>query len=284
VKQFPGTEAPHDPHNLIFSLASQCGILGLLVGVAALAVPLALAWRACRRSPRDSAAFRINAAIFTGWAIWSAHAMADLNLQIAGTVATALLMILLIDLPEDSAMELVPRFLRKQVTPRRLALGWYALMIPVGLFAIASGWRRCQAEVAYQALHELCDPRFKTQQEYLRIPPMEMERALKACVDRMPYSPFPWKLAADFAAHRGAWGFVEKYTEEAVQRSSGRASFNYHLAVARLQLGKRPAAIESLRRAVTLFPNHNGYRTLLERLEADPDAPISPQDLMGAAQ
>jgi hypothetical protein len=284
VKQFPGTEAPHDPHNLIFSFASQCGVLGLLAALVALAAPLVLAWQACRRTPLGSTAFRLNAAIFTGWAIWSAHAMADINLQIAGTVATALLMILLIDATESVDPEWFPRFLRERATLRILATCWYALMIPVGLFALGSGWQRCQGEVAYQALSELCDPRFKTQEDYLRISPMEMERSLKACIDRMPYSPFPWKLAADFAGYRGAWGFVEKYTEEAVRRSPNRASFHYHLAVARLQLGRRQAAIESLRQAVALFPNHDGYRALLERLEADPNTPISQQDLMGAAQ
>jgi hypothetical protein len=285
LKTFPGTEAPHDPHNLIFTFAAQCGVPGLLAALAALVAPLAVAWRACRRTPYGSPAFRLNAAIFAGWAIWAAHAMADLNLQIPGTVATALLLIPLLDWngaeKDDDA---APGWLRRLATPRRLAVLWLALAAPLAVSALVIGWRRCRAEAAYQALAELCEPRFKTQEEYFRTPPAEMERALAACLARMPRSPFPWRLAMDFAVARNNWPAAERFAAEAAARAPNRASSHYHLAVARLQLGRTNDAIASLRHAANLFPNHDGYRTLLARLETDPRSPIPLDTLREAAR
>jgi len=273
IKTIPNLEAPHTPHNLLLAFFCQTGIMGGLLVLAFMFFPIWLLFREFRGKNQAGLLQGVNIAILLGWFAWLAHAMADLNLQIAGTVSTGLLLLMLLQLHDDHPDTQSGKSPASRLT-LQIKIAWYCLAGAVAGIALIMGCQRTRGEWSYYQLSELSNPRFITKEEFYQVRASEVESLLRDCNERIPYSPFPWRCAADFARSRGQWAIVEKFCQEVVNRSPERASFYRHLAEAQIRLGKKQEALENIKEAHRLFPNHGNYREMKEELELELSGPI----------
>ncbi|MEM4247779.1 MAG: O-antigen ligase family protein, partial [Candidatus Nanoarchaeia archaeon] len=163
-KNFPGTEAPHTPHNFLLSFASQTGFLGFIAALAVILIPLAIfLWKTLIKKEVDIR----NSAIMTGYLAWCLHGLLDINIQIAGTVATAttLLMMIKLDMP------IAKKSLEEKIISRpAFTFLWYQFMLIFLIFGIFIAGYRLRAEAYYQKLHDLCEAKFMSPEDFAKIP------------------------------------------------------------------------------------------------------------------
>lgn len=255
IKLTSSDEAPHDTHNMILTFASQVGFTGLFLSAAALLFPIWPGFKKTIAHIREKDYFSLDIAIFAGWTAWALHSLSDINIQIPATVATALLMLMI--MTAGDAKQQTSRDFRKI----RLA-SWYLLILPVLSVTLWQGGRLIKTERAFTALNNLCDFRFKTREEAASITPEQVNSALKKCIETSPRSPFPWATAADFMVPRGFTSQAEAYYKEAVKRSPERPSFYYRLYLIQFNQGKFREAEANLKKARELFPKNNKYQRL----------------------
>ncbi len=251
IKHYPGTEAPHTPHNFVLSFASQAGIFGLLAAVLVLAMPF---WQYFRLRKLEGHNW-LNTVLIAGWCAWGIHSLLDFNIQICGTVATGIAMLLLMT-SSDCGQETV-RTLDKSPppAPRHASLVWHLASIPVALAALALSFQMLYAEIPYSELHMMCNQGAtglsgKPSADFDLI-----ERQLRATTRRMPYSPFPWMCAGNAAQAAGEFARSEIFYAEAIKRSPERSSLYHRIFLSQMRMGKREQALENLRKAAELFPN-----------------------------
>jgi hypothetical protein len=249
IKNFPGNEAPHSPHNFILAFASQCGIPGLLSILSVFITSFAMMFKRTReeQNPGNRLLF---ISILCGWTAWTLHSMADLNFQIPGTVAAVIAMSLICVNSSSS----------KTLKSHPIPFAKFAIMI-LAILTLAVSAKRMRAEIAYNRLYKLCEGPFDKEKE----PGIEdVERELKRAVEEMPYSPYPWASAGIYAQSRGHWKASENFYSEAIKRSPERASFYYRKAIAQNRLGKIKEALENVRAASELFPNNEEYSNIIK--------------------
>ena len=252
IKLTPTDEAPHDTHNMILTFASQVGFAGLLLSAAALLFPIWLGLKKTIARIREKDYLSLDTAIFAGWTAWALHSLSDINIQIPATVATALVMLMIMTVG-DTRQQTSTEF--KKI---RLA-SWYILILSTLLVTLWQGGRLIKTEHAFSALNNLCDFRFKTKEEAVTITPEQVNSALKKCTDLSPYSPFPWATAADFMISHGLPFQAEAYYKEAVKRSPERPSFYYRLYLIQFNQGNFKDAGENLKKARERFPLNKKY-------------------------
>lgn len=90
-------EAPRDPHNMILSFASQCGIISGLLIVALMIIPFYGCWRLNGFKKRE------NQLIAFGLMAFSIHALAEIHLLIPSLMAMWLTAGMLLLIPEESS-------------------------------------------------------------------------------------------------------------------------------------------------------------------------------------
>ncbi|MBN1863403.1 MAG: O-antigen ligase family protein [Victivallales bacterium] len=251
IKQFPGTEAPHTPHNFVLSFASQAGIFGLLAAVLVILLP----FRQYFQTRKTEGHNWLNTVLITGWCAWTMHSMVDFNIQACGTVATGIAMLLLLASPDAVAGLAAPLGNVRNATSRQACLVWHLTSIPLGLATIGMSLQMLYAEIPYSELHTMCNQG----PAGLKAKPVAdfdiIERQIRATSRRMPYSPFPWISAGNAAQAAGEFARSEIFYAEAIKRSPERASLYHRIFVSQMHLGKREKALENLRKAAELFPN-----------------------------
>ena len=244
IKTFPGDEAPHTPHNFILAFTSQTGFLGLVASILILTAPF---WFYFRHKPIKNFNLK-NALIITGWTAWGIHSLVDFNIQICGTAASAIVMLMLFEMPSSNDET------REKQASGKIKFIWYFLLLVLSSTTAYYSFVRLMDEAEFAALSELCDPKIKkpasTKASFLQI-----EQQLKRTTRRMPDSPFPYICAGTHAFYLGEWHRAEMYYREAVKRSPERASLYYRLAISQRQLGKFKEAELNHKRAAELFPN-----------------------------
>ncbi len=263
LKQFPGTEAPHTPHNFVLSFASQCGIAGLL---ATLALFFALPISAYLASLRSEPAKRyFDSALMLGFIAWALHSLLDINIQISGSVATALVMLCIpnFEMPALKKLDVIGILSRPAVKFIFFQTGLLLVFFALGLSIY-----RLRGEYAFLALHDICEARFASEDDVKKVPISLVESKLKAAVSQMPYSPFPWAVAGAFFQRRGLWELSESCYANAAELSPERASYFYRLALNQIRQGKKTQAIENLEKAAEMFPNAE-YGDLLDKIKHD---------------
>lgn len=255
-------ESAHDPHNLVMAFASQTGVIGGAVALAAVLLPLFwLGRRIFRRGGEETpeeGADGFARAVFWGECAFLLHAHMDVDLQIPASMAAAGAM-LVAALPEAAA-QMAARGRR-----RWLLVAAGMLLAPVAAMGNIH-WLR--AEMAYDRLITLARP--QSAQDRLRpVSDAEVVKALREAVALRPGSPFPWEIAGDYFWSRRDGAMAEKCYREAARCTPDRASLYRRFFELEMARGNRAAAAKHLRRMLELFPSNPKYQALAAEFELE---------------
>lgn len=248
-------ESAHDPHNLVMAFASQTGVIGGAMALAAVLLPLFwLGRRIFRRGGEETpeeGADGFARAVFWGECAFLLHAHMDVDLQIPASMAAAGAM-LVAALPEASA-QMASRGRRR----------WLLVAAGMLLAAVAAmgniHWLR--AEMAYDRLITLARPQ-STQDRLRPVSDAEVVKALREAVALRPGSPFPWEIAGDYFWSRRDGAMTEKCYREAARCTPDRPSLYRRFFDLEMARGNRAAAAKHLRRMLELFPSNPKYQAL----------------------
>ena len=249
IKAIYHQEAPHDPHTLLFTFATQCGITGLLVSLAIVVWPL---WHGGRRmvaSFRAHRPFTIDNAICFGLLAWTFHSMLDLNIQVPASIAAAVILASRVS-ASGTPSPLSPRINKV----------FRVIQFGAGLAVCILGFRMLCAEYEFSVLHEMCQPSGKSAEEIAKTTPEMVRNQLLTCTREMPNSPFPWATAARFMSFKGDLPAAEQFINEAIKRSPERGAFYFERYQIQRMMGKFPEAWKSLEKSRQLFPMNPKYR------------------------
>lgn len=255
-------ESAHDPHNLVMAFASQTGVIGGAMALAAVLLPLFwLGRRIFRRGGEETpeeGADGFARAVFWGECAFLLHAHMDVDLQIPASMAAAGAM-LVAALPEASA-QMAARGRRR----------WLLVAAGMLLAAVAAMgnilWLR--AEMAYDRLITLARP--QSAQDRLRpVSDAEVVKALREAVALRPGSPFPWEIAGDYFWSRRDGAMAEKCYREAARCTPDRPSLYRRFFDLEMARGNRAAAAKHLRRMLELFPSNPKYQALAAEFELE---------------
>ena len=250
-------ESAHDPHNLVMAFASQTGVFGGAVALAAVLLPLILLGRRVFRRNGEESADGFSRAVFWGECAFLLHAHMDVDLQIPASMAAAGAM-LTAALPELST-QMAARGTRR----------WMLVAAGMLLAAVAAmgNFHWLRAELAFDRLISLVRPQSA---EALQRPASDTEvvRALRETVALRPGSPFPWEMAGDYFWSRRDGAMAEKCYREAARCTPDRPSLYRRFYELELARGNRAAAEKHLRRMLELFPSNPKYQELVKEFEA----------------
>ncbi len=263
LKTFEGTEAPHSSHNFILDFASQSGIAGLIAATVTLLLPIVIVIMRTRKRTSITD-YTLDFALILGWTAWMLHSLSDINLQIPGTVATALLMIMLLRTGEQDSGTALSSSRKMSFN---FAMKTAAILIAIFTLWISAG--RLGGEFQQWQLIQLCEPSMSNQEKFQQPAPAQVENALRDATKAVPYSPFPWATAGNFTQATGNWLMTEIFYRKAVELSPERASFYHRLALAQMMLGKKREALENIGKASALFPNSTEYKDLYAKLSGN---------------
>jgi hypothetical protein len=243
-----GSEPTRMPHSFPIGVTAQAGLLAGVAALACLLIPLwlALAEDGERRAER--------LALIVGLGAWSLHSLIDLNIQVPGTVLTA------VCLPFLAIQEGVA----EAATPDRwrLQTGGRIAQILLVTMALAGVWR-LPGERAFQKF----DYAVQTQQ-----PLAHVWQQGRAAARLLPTNSNPDRILARVAEATGNGpGAVEAY-ERAVRRSPHRAALWAALARARLAAGDLEGAGSAMVLAVEWnpgFPRYQAHLAMVRALRQD---------------
>ena len=258
IKTIFHKEAPHTPHNIIMAFASQTGIAGLLAITTALLYPIVHGAKKILTYKKQLIETIVNprSMILLGIVAWTIHAMADINLQIPGTMATVMLLMIMLTLPNS---DLKDNNDNSKSTSLSINIAWRLIAIIFAGVALYGGIRLNKIDYAMSLLSEQTDGRTKTKAEFFRIPPDKIMRSLKQCTELAPYSPYSYRMAAMFMANRGHLKEAQGLYKAALARSPERPSIYFQLYLLNRAAGNRSTAIEYLVKAVKMFPKNENY-------------------------
>jgi tetratricopeptide (TPR) repeat protein len=257
LKSLANDEAPHTPHNLVLAFASQAGITGLLLSIAALLYPVYAGIRKIYRNSPKYLPLSLELCVIIGWLAWALHSLSDIDLQVPGSVCTALIMVIIIGMPSDNTKEETTVTGSKYVFFKIL---WSGLCILIIVICVISGIRGIKGEMAYYKLQQLCRTFGKSQEEQAQVSIPQVEQARIECEKYFPWSPLPWSLTADFLASRNDFGNAEKYYLKAISLSPERASLYFRLYILQNFTEKYDEAHKNRLKAQELFPLNPKYK------------------------
>ena len=259
LKNVVNDEAPHSPHNFILTLGSQCGFPALLLTTILLAAPLAAAlivlYRKYRKDRLENCALEV--AYVCGLGAWTFHSMVELNYETPGSVGVAVVLSALI-LNHTWPDGLVPQ--RGKIIDS--AAGRTAFLLLCGAAAgctLVYLPQLIRAEMNYDALFCLTDPRFSASADGSRPQPAVVLDLLARCDSR---SPFPSASAATYFFSLGPY-HTEKALElldQAIERTPKRSAYYFRKhQLLRLMPGRKEDAEKALLKARELSPKNPQY-------------------------
>ena len=221
IKNVPGSEAPHTPHNFVLSFSSQTGIAGLAASLWVMSAPLILCWK--RRKVIGINWF--NAVVLASWIAWCIHSLIDFNIQVPGTLGIAVVLLLLLNTTCDSREPLIATAknnenilntneirdtLNQNDTEQKskhASTSWKYLTIAIILALITSfiSFERWRAEAKFNQLMLACGMGVAGNPEIKMLSDAQLDTLLSNCVKVAPYSPFPWICAGNFAQSKRKW-------------------------------------------------------------------------------
>ena len=260
IKNFPGTEAPHTPHNYILSFASQCGIIGLISALLMSILPFLIFFKYNNsgKNPKNANTLLpqlnvkfFNITIISGFLAWLIHSALDLNIQVPGTVATLFVMLLFLTTDKNNEKNAIPQSILKHSKAIKLTL-----VIPA-IILIFSAYNRLQAEKEFFILKELSKMQSLTKSSDKRkyIYEKLIKRQLMRTTSIMENSPYPWAEAGLSAMKAGNCKDGEKYFKNALKLSPERSLYYQNLSQCQIKNGKIKEAEKNHKKAVELFPN-----------------------------
>jgi len=267
MKTFHGDEAPHTPHNMVLSFASQAGIGGLFASLLVLLAPFYVFYKKAKEyklsleNPLENEENPLkwfNIAVITGWCAWAIHSLLDFNIQVPGTVAVGIILVLIMNssIFKNSKENCGDEYenLASKGGSKYLVL-WYGCVPLVALTAYLFAYHQLKFESSIVRLKKYANLSVIQSKRAENISDAQFEVLLNRSVAMAQYSPIPWLNAADYARRNNTWGKVEMYLTEALKRAPERASLYYRLYEAQAHLGKRFEAEKNLKKAAELFPH-----------------------------
>lgn len=242
LKKILTTEAPHDPHNFIISMGSQAGIASMITAMLVIVIPILLVLKKISKFPLKEKFKTLEFPILLGFTAWSIHSLMDINFQIPGTTATAIVLCIAMTKTNEP-------FQRQKKIPITLK----SIFLFLSLAIILPGLYRLRGEYYLSKLSNICYSPFSSDNS-ASVNISETEKLLKTTIKAAPYSPFPWAIFGDFAMKNNMKNEAELCYTNAVRLSPKRASFYYNLAMIQLKNGKTGYAIKNMETATKLFP------------------------------
>ena len=262
VKTFHGDEAPHTPHNMVLSFASQAGISGLFASLVVLTAPFYIFYKRSRELKKhlvdDEGGVKwLNIAIITGWCSWGIHALADFNIQVPGTVGVAVILLLIMN---SSSVDIHSEGDEKESDSfRRYGAGtlvfWYGCVPIVALVTSLFAYHQLKFEASVSDIIKYVNLSVMQSEKSDDFSEAQLDILLNRSVNMAKYSPIPWMYAANYAVQHKMWNKAEMYIGEALKRSPERAALYYRLSEIQLAEGKKYDAEINLKKAAELFPN-----------------------------
>ena len=272
IKTFPGDETPHTPHNFILNFASQAGIFALFSSLLVLLTPFYLFFRKFKAKGSGAAQGEkgehlFNIAVIAGWAAWGIHSLIDLNIQVPGSVATAITMVLIMNASKSERVLSDDESEPPRERSVFMFVLWYGAGPLVALVALTLSIHQLRFDNVLSSYSYAADLSAVKHKTSIPVTNETLEMLLNKCNSLAPYSPIPWMKAAAYAERRSQWGKAEMYLKEALKKSPERASLYFRLAIAQNHLGKDAESDFNLKKAAELFPNayQEKYKEQLRR-------------------
>jgi len=259
LKNVVNDETPHSPHNFILTLGSQCGIPALVLTALLLALPvvaaLVLLSRKCRTESSANCAMEM--AFVWGIGGWTVHSMTELNYETPGSVGMALMLsVLVLSCCRLPLLDRVSAMLADPPAAKTAFLIASALSVGVTLLYLPPLIR---AEMNYDALHSMTDPRFSSPASAGRIDPAVVRDALVRCDSR---SPFPYASASAYFLSLGPYHTADALDllEDAIKRTPRRSAYYFRkYRILRMLPGRKDEADQALSKARELSPKNPQY-------------------------
>jgi len=257
-------EAPHAAHNILMDFLSQTGIAGFAACLAAIVYPIVKIAEKIYNTARNSLFASLDSYVIFGLIAYFIHSLMDMNLQIPASMATALILMVTMTMPDEklkapAKKAKVPNDRKKSSPPQAVNLSVAAVMLITGLVAACGGYHLLKADYAFSRLSNLCSPQGKSRKRYLSINPEQVKSELENCVAARPYSPFPWAVAGGFMMRRGYLDVAEDFYNKARERSPQHSLIYYRLYTLQKAQGREAEAQKNLDIARKLFPHKADY-------------------------
>lgn len=232
-------ESARDPHNVVASFASQCGIPAGLLMLAVLLIPLVILWKHRFTSG-------IPGIVFWCGVIFTLHSLIDCDWQNPAMICImGVLYLCAIAADPGRVPEKLPR--------------WGIL----ALFLITAGagvWFSRSYLAGDYALSRLQDkvnpPNMEMQRKFARIP---FEKFYKEAKEERPQAAVIEIYAGDWYARRGLFRKAQEHYWKALELDPVRPAAYARLADLELQMGNREKAEELMNKAHELFPKSKAY-------------------------
>jgi tetratricopeptide (TPR) repeat protein len=250
-------EAPHTAHNILMDFLSQTGFAGFAACLAAIVYPLARIAGKIYNAAGNSLFASLDSYVILGLTAYFVHSLMDVNLQIPASMATALVLMVAMTIPDEKAK--APAGGKKPASKLAANLSAAAAMLIAGLIAVCGGFHLLKADYALSRLSDLCSPQGKSREDYFSVTPEQVKRELANCIAARPYSPFPWAAAADFMLARGYPDAAENFYNKALELSPQRSFIYFRLYMLQKAQGREAEAQKNLDIARKLFPHNADY-------------------------
>ncbi len=249
-------EAPHTSHNILMDFLSQTGLVGFVACLAAMVYPIVKIAQKIYNAAGNSLFASQDSYVVFGLIAYFIHSLMDVNLQIPASMATAVVLMVAMTVPEEKA----PDSRKKSSSTLAVNLLTAVAMLLAGVVAAYGGFHLLKADYAFSRLSDLCSPQGKSREEYFSVTPEQVKNELGNCIEVRPYSPFPWAVAADFMLARGYPEAAEVFYTKARGLSPQRSFIYFRLYMLQKAQGRDAEAQQNLAIARKLFPYNADYQ------------------------
>lgn len=255
LKNVVNDEAPHSPHNLSFTLGSQCGFFAFLLSILLLMLPLAAALLLLRRKSQSESPAQCGPEIALVCALgaWTFHSMLDLNYETPGCFGMAVVLSVLILLRSDPPGS---AWLPDSLSGSGRIFWFYCAAAAAAALLFTPPVIR--AEMNFDALYSMTDPRFSDRFGGNPQPAVVRDQ-LAQCDQR---SPFPFASASNYFLTLGPYYIADavELLDQAIARTPKRAAFYFRkYQILKNLPDRREEAETCLTRARQLSPRNPRY-------------------------
>ncbi len=256
-------EETRDPHNLLLSMASQCGLAGMLAALAIIGLPFYLTWRPLP----DRRHLALRAAACAGAGAWGVHALFQFNELIPAT-ACLVPVVGLLALCNPPREELPAGDAGDTAADRPVVAGvgavaagprlpvWLRVVLVLGGCLVCLPIGRVPGERLFQIVNSKRD-----------LHPEKAVAMLREASRRLPRSPAPPRMLAEVGMALRQLDIAVEGAEEMTRRTPHRAAAYLRLARLRILRGEWKLAETALEQAALWYPG-DGDVYLLRALAA----------------
>jgi O-antigen ligase len=259
AEEFSGSAQPEEPrmaHNSFLQMASDSGVVSMLLFAVMWLVGIWRAAVAYRRTVADPPSAIIWLAVFAGLVGWAAHNLVDFDLYIPGVAGVAFVLLGVVENGAHADSEKAADGSRKSFSRTKTAWA-VTLLVTISLLGF----------VAWQARISTANYRFTLAQD-ARFEG-KLPEALRCALDaasRAPRTAYYHAFAGEIYLELGRWEEAERQFDLATKRAPFHASYHYFSAWTRRQRLGAPddTTVRQLKQAVQCYPANPVFKQALE--------------------